>query len=36
MKLHCTIHDGQISVADENENVQVEVVNVKAPAASLR
>ena len=36
MKLHCTIHDGQISVADENENVQVEVANVKAPAASLR
>jgi uncharacterized protein YaeQ len=36
MKLHCTIHDGQISVADENENVQVEVANVKAPAASPR
>jgi uncharacterized protein YaeQ len=30
MKLHCTIHDGQISVADENEIVQVEVVNVKS------
>ena len=36
MKLHFTIHDGQISVADENENVQVEAVNVKAPAPSLR
>jgi uncharacterized protein YaeQ len=36
MKLHCTIHDGQISVADENDNVQLEVVNVKAPPASPR
>jgi len=36
MKLHYTIHDGQISVADENENVQVEVVNVKAAESSKR
>jgi uncharacterized protein YaeQ len=36
MKLHCTIHDGQISMADENEIVQVEVVKVKEQATSLR
>ncbi|MCX7171728.1 MAG: YaeQ family protein [Proteobacteria bacterium] len=29
MQLQCTIHDGQISVSDENNSVQVDLVTVK-------
>jgi uncharacterized protein YaeQ len=31
MQLHCTIHDGLVSIADDNERVEIEVVAVKPP-----
>ncbi len=36
MQLHCTVQDGQIWLADNDDRVQIELATVKTPSASLR
>jgi uncharacterized protein YaeQ len=36
MQLHCTVQEGQVWLADENDSVQVELTTIKVPPVVLR
>jgi len=36
MQLQCTIQDGEVWLADDDDRVQVALVTLKSPTSSLR
>lgn len=36
MQLHCTIQDGEIWLADDNDRMQIDLTTLKAPAPAVR